>query len=153
MAPKRKNQSGKRIAKRADPSDRRKPAAKPKISAPESSGGGIRERPQEKDSGFGVLKVVGGGIVVLIIVSVILVKGLGQEVSSRGDKMPGELCESTNECERGSICYDYKGEKKRCYVTCSTEKGCEPGYTCTSSTSGRRKSARLRAVCVENAKL
>jgi len=154
MGKKKKNESGKRIVKRVDEAQTSKskpPAAETKS---ESFTPPIRERPREGDSGLGVLKVVGIVMISLIVGSVVLTKLLGTEDQGRGDKLPGELCESTTECASGSICYNYKDSKRRCHVTCSQDKGCEPGYTCTSSAqrSGRR-STRVRAVCVENAQL
>lgn len=151
---KKKGSSGKRVSRRVGPRDATapKPAAAPKKE--EEDKPRIPERMQEKDAGFGVIKVVIGVIVVLILAAGILSRLVGSEESVRGDKLPGELCESTQECESGSVCFAYADDKRRCLTTCPKGKKCEPGFTCVSAAeSAGRKSTRVRAICVEDSKV
>ncbi len=154
MAKKKKGTSGKRTAKRVDPQEqlqKKQPSGKLPVE-PEKPR--MPERIREKDAGFGVIKIVVGVLVVLILGSGVLLKLVGGSDTDRGNKLQGELCQSTKECSRGSICYSLKDEKKRCLATCPKGKVCEPGYTCTSAAeSSGRRSTRVRAVCVKNAKL
>lgn len=149
-----KVKSGKRVARRIGPGEeikRPKREAAPKEVEEKPR---ITERIQEKDAGFGVIKVVVGVIVVLILAAGVFSRMFGGEESARGDKIAGELCESTQECASGSICFAYGGDKRRCLETCPKGEACEPGYTCVSSAEqAGRKSTRVRAVCVEDAKV
>lgn len=156
MAKKKKSESGKRIAKRVSeeaPTPKAQETSAPREPEPKASS--VTDRIQEKDSGFGTIKVIVGVIVVLIIGAGLLGRYTGSEDLARGDLLPGERCESTQECAKGTICYSYKGEAKRCYHKCSLEDStCEPGFTCTSSsyTAGRKKT-KVRSICVEDSKL
>lgn len=149
-----KQKSGKRIARRVGPGEE---IARPKREAApkeEEDKPRIPERIQEKDAGFGVIKVVVGAIVVLILAAGVLSRMVGGEESARGDKIAGELCESTQECAPGSICFAYRDDRRRCLETCPKGETCETGYTCVSSAErAGRKSTRVRAVCVESSKV
>jgi hypothetical protein len=152
MGKKKRGKSGKKIARRVGPGD--EPKQREAAPEPEEAKPRIPERIREQDSGFGVIKVVVGVIVVLILGAGVLSRLVGNEESSRGDKIAGELCGSTQECQSGSICFSYGDDKKRCLVTCPKGKTCEPGYSCVSSAErAGRKSTRVRAVCVEDAKV
>lgn len=112
------------------------------------------ERMKEKDSGFGVLKGVGLVIIALILVSTVLFNRAGGRDALRGDKLPGESCERTSECQKGTVCYAYQGEKHRCMTSCSKKQPCDPGYTCvTAASQKRRKGIRVADVCVEDDKI
>ena len=100
------------------------------------------------------MKTVGIIISLLIVGSVVLYNRAGGNRSLRGDKMPGELCVETQECRAGTICYSYKGDKRRCMTSCYGTKQCPPGYTCVASTTQKkRKGFRVTDVCVENGSL
>jgi hypothetical protein len=146
---KKRGKSGKKVARRVGPGDEPKPKPKEAAPEPEEAKPRITERIREKDAGFGVIKAVVGVIVVLILGAGVLSRLVGSDESTRGDKIAGELCDSTQECQSGSICFSYGGDKKRCLITCPKGKDCEPGYTCVSSAErAGRKSTRVRAVCV-----
>jgi len=114
----------------------------------------VSERIQEKDSGFGVIKVVVGVIVVLILAAGVFSRMFGNQDAVRGDKTQGDICESTPDCKSGLICYAYGGGKHRCLADCRGDERCEPGFTCVSMVErAGRKSTRLRAICVEDAKV
>jgi hypothetical protein len=148
MATKRKGDSGKRGAKRVEP-DRPEGAPARKEPRDEPAAPRIAPRIQEQDSGLGVLKAVGIGIIVLILGAGVLSRMVGGEVDSRGDKLPGEKCDSTPECARGSICYAYQGGIHRCFTACSADEPCDPGYRCVSAAeqTGRRRT-KVRSVCI-----
>jgi hypothetical protein len=148
MATKKKAGSGKRIVKRVETQTTEATSAQ-KEAQEESEAPRIAPRIQEKDSGLGVLKGVGIGIIVLILGAGVLSRLMGGDVETRGEKLAGEKCGSTQECARGSICYAYKGEASRCFRTCSATEPCDPGFHCTSAAerAGRRKT-RVRSVCV-----
>jgi hypothetical protein len=152
---KKRGKSGQRIARRVAPGEETKPKKKREEAAPvQEAKPRITERIQEKDAGFGVIKVVIGVIVVLIIGAGVLSRLVGSEESTRGDKVPGDLCKSTQECASGSICFAYESEKRRCRVTCSENKVCEPGSTCVSAAErAGRKSTRVRAVCIDSSQV
>jgi hypothetical protein len=150
-----KTKSGKRVVRRVtgaeEPQPKKKQKAAPVEEEPKPR---ITERIQEKDAGFGVIKTVIGAIVVLILAAGVFSRMFGDEESLRGEKTPGEVCESTQECAKGSICFAYGEERKRCLVTCPKGKDCDPGYSCVSATErSGRKSTRVRAVCVKDAKV
>lgn len=154
MARKKKGgYSGKKAVRRVDPrAEKRIEPRKQEVPEPEKPR--IAERIREKDAGFGVIKVAAGVLVVLILGSGVLLKLLGGDEAVRGDKIAGETCESTQECERGNICYSYREDAKRCMKTCPNDKDCPAGHTCTSAAErSGRKSTRVRAVCVEDSKL
>ncbi|MCP4604308.1 MAG: hypothetical protein GY847_27940 [Proteobacteria bacterium] len=154
MGKKKKGTSGKRVVMRIDPQASKKTKKQQQRPNPEPEKTRIPERIQEKDSGFGVIKVAAGVIIALIVASMILFNQAGGQESIRGDKLPGESCQETSECAAGSICYSYKGSKKRCMTRCSPKNECNPGYTCISATQQkRRKGLRLTDICVENAQL
>ncbi|MFO8073639.1 MAG: hypothetical protein R6V85_17400 [Polyangia bacterium] len=156
MARQRKG-SGKRAARRVsrDESAPGKAEKKSQQSTPEDPDKPkISERPKETDSGFGVLKGVAIALIVLILGAGVVSRFIGGDDATRGDKLPGELCDETIECESGSICYSYKKNEKRCWKTCGADESCEPGYTCVSSAEqAGRKSTRVRAVCIEDDKV
>jgi hypothetical protein len=150
-----KTKSGKRVARRVGEGEEIRPKQTQKAApVEEEEKPRIPERIQEKDAGFGVIKVVVGVIVVLILGAGVLSRMIGDDESVRGDKVQGELCESTQECAKGSICFSYGDDKRRCRVTCSKDKTCEAGFSCVSSAErSGRKSTRVRAVCIEEAKV
>jgi hypothetical protein len=146
--------SGKKIARRDEPEAK---AAEPQGKArtePEPEGPPIRQRIREENSGFGVIKVACGVIIFLIIGAGVLGRLAGSDRLARGNKPTGARCEATEDCSKGSICYGYEGDPQRCMKTCDSRKICDSGYTCTSSLerTGRR-SSRVRAVCVGDARL
>jgi hypothetical protein len=108
-------------------------------------------RPKEGNPGFGVLKAVAAIIAVLVVGSAILFNRAGGRESIRGDKPVGEVCEKTVECEKGSICFAYKGDRHRCMKACSKRNPCESGSTCVSAASSKRKGIRVTEVCVPDA--
>ncbi len=121
---------------------------------PEKEKPRMPERLKEKDSGLGVLKGVGILIIALILVSTVLFNRAGGRDALRGDKLPGESCEKTEECQKGAVCYSYQGAKHRCMTSCSKKKPCDPGYTCvTQASQKRRKGIRVTDVCVEDDKI
>ena len=156
MAAKKKSSTGKkRVVRHEAP-----------VKSAESSGSSTKARPlekekprlperlKEKDSGLGVLKAVGFVIIALVLVSTVLFNRSGGRDSLRGDKLPGESCEETVECQKGSVCYFYKDSKRHCMETCSKNRPCGPGYTCvTAASQKRRKGIRVTDVCVEDAKI
>ena len=153
MAKKKKGASGKRTAKRVNPNEESPPKQSAIKESTETEKPRMPERIREKDAGFGLIKIVVGVLIVLILGSGLLIKLVGGGEADRGNKTQGELCKTTKECARGSVCYSYKGERKRCMVTCPKGKMCDPGFTCVSAAErSGRKSTRVRAVCVEDAK-
>ena len=152
-AKKRGGSSGKRVARRETSPER--PRAKRTPPPPETEDKPvIQERIREKDAGFGVIKVAVGVIIALIIGATALSRLTGTEDAARGDKLPGEMCESTTECEKGNICLAYHGDQRRCWKLCRPDSpDCEPGYSCVSSAQrSGRKGVRVRSICVEDAK-
>lgn len=151
-----KTKSGKRVARRVGASEEPKAKIKKQKAAPvqEEEKPRITERIQEKDAGFGVIKVVIGVIVVLILAAGAFSRIFGDEESVRGDGGQDELCQSTPECAKGLRCFAYGDDNRRCLKTCRGDEKCESGYTCVSSAerSGRKKTA-VRAVCVPDAKV
>lgn len=139
---------------RVDPNAKRSPETKEsKTASPEPTKPNLPERIQEKDAGFGVIKIIAGIIVALVIGSAVLFNRAGGRQRVRGDKLQGELCEETVECSSGSLCYSYKGEDERCMKLCSKENPCDPDQSCvTAAQQKRRKGFRLTDICVENAK-
>ena len=120
----------------------KEPEPKPKSELP--------KRINEKDSGFGVIKVVVGAIIVLILGSTAVSRIVGRQESQRGHKTVGERCENTKECRSGTICYAYKEKRKHCMETCYNSK-CKEGYTCVGAASQkRRKGIRITDVCVQD---
>ena len=113
----------------------------------------VTERIQEKDAGFGLLKGILGTLVVLILAAGALSRIIGEDRDERGDKLPGEQCELTEECRSGSICLAHQDEERRCLMRCDPEANdCDPGYTCTSVTARKtRKGVRVRTVCIKDA--
>jgi hypothetical protein len=151
MATKKKGDSGKRAAKRVEAGEAEARTAAPRERREEPEPPRVAPRIQEQDSGLGVLKAVGIGIIVLILGAGVLSRMVGGESEGRGDKLPGEKCDATEECARGSICYAYKGEARRCFKTCSADEPCQPGSRCASAAeqTGRRKT-RVRSVCIRD---
>ncbi|MDD5306979.1 MAG: hypothetical protein PHU25_06630 [Deltaproteobacteria bacterium] len=153
---KQSGSSGKKIARREEPGTK---AAEPQGKTrpepeTEPEGPPIRQRVREEGAGFGVIKVVCGIVIVIIIGAGILGRLAGSDQSDRGDKIEGARCGATPECGKGLLCFAYKDEESRCMKTCSPQKPCDTGYTCTSSMERvGRKSTRVRAVCVNNARL
>lgn len=122
--------------------------ANAKTRAPEPEKPRLPERVKEKDSGFGVIKVVVGVIILLVLGSTVLFNKSGGRESQRGHKAVGERCESTVECEKGTICYAFQTKRKHCMKTCYSSK-CPEGYTCAAAASQkRRKGVRITDVCV-----
>ncbi|MBW2276395.1 MAG: hypothetical protein JRF63_02820 [Deltaproteobacteria bacterium] len=151
-----KTKSGKRVTRRVGEGEEPKPTKTKQKAAPveKEEKPRINERLQEKDAGFGVIKVVIGVIVVLILAAGAFSRIFGDEESVRGDGDQDELCESTPECAKGLRCFAYGDEKRRCLKTCPGGEKCETGYTCVSAAerSGRKKTA-VRAVCVKDAEV
>jgi hypothetical protein len=122
----------------------------PKKNSPESDKPRIAERFQEKDAGFGVIKMVVGILIVLILGSVIALKLSGGQDPIRGSKTQGDPCQMTKECASGSICFSYKDLRNRCLATCSETDACDPKYTCTSVVQNPgQENMRRRKVCIE----
>lgn len=120
-----------------------------KPAAPESDEPRIAPRIKEKDGGFAVLKGVAIGIMALIVVSMVLFNRAGGQDTVRGDKLPGEQCENTVDCKKGTICYSYQGERRRCMTVCEKDRRCDPGYKCVSAADQRRrKGIRVTDICV-----
>jgi hypothetical protein len=145
--------SGKVVAKREAPA-----AASPKQAAPEQKPvekPKVTERIQEKDAGFGVIKVVAGVVIALIVGASILGRFFGGEGADRGDLGQGDRCQTTRECRSGYICHAHGDDAERCLELCDLRdaQSCEPGFTCVSTAqkSGRKK-VRLTDVCVPDAK-
>jgi len=154
MGKKKKGPSKKATAKRVSAPAPKKKAAKVLSAALEPEKPKMPERIKEKNAGVGVLKTVGGVILALIVGSMVLFNVSGGRKSARGDKILGEQCDKTAECASGTICYSYKGSKKRCMKRCSESKPCGPGFSCISATQQkRRKGVRIDDICVEDSKL
>ena len=152
----KKNPKGKRKLIRHEAPEPGSDGGSPKTAekAPDKERPRMPDRLKEKDSGFGVLKGVGLVIIALILVSTVLFNRAGGRDALRGDKLPGEPCEKTAECQKGSMCYAYQGDRHRCMTRCSKQNPCEPGYTCvTAASQKRRKGLRVADVCVEDAKI
>jgi hypothetical protein len=151
-----KTKSGKRVARRVGAGEPTTPkkAKQQAAPAPEEDKPRVPERIQEKDAGFGVIKVVIGVIVVLILAAGALSRILGNEESVRGDGVQDELCESTPDCAKGLRCFAYGDDKRRCLATCRGDEKCDPGHTCVSAAERKgRKKTLVRAVCVPDAKV
>jgi hypothetical protein len=145
--------SGKIIAKREEPAveapKKAEPAPEPALKRK------VPERIQEKDAGFGVIKVIAGVVIALIVGVSLLSHFFGGDDASRGSSGQDERCQSTTECKSGFICQAYAGDAERCLKLCEPDnpQSCEPGYECASSArSAGRKKMRLAAVCVPDAK-
>lgn len=152
MAAKKKGNRQRNIVRHTGQQDdvARKDKSKP-FAAAEPEKAKVPERIREKDSGFGVLKVVGAVIAILIVGSMVLYNRAGGRETLRGDKMHGEQCQETQECKSGMLCYSYKGVKKRCMTTCGKDKMCDPGYKCVTAAKQKgRKGFRLTDICVED---
>jgi hypothetical protein len=148
--------SGKKIARRDEP-EAKAPDAQGRTRTepePEPEGPTIRHRVREEGAGFGVIKVAAAVLIALIAGASILARLNGLDKLGHGDKIEGARCEATEECGSRLICFGYKDEPSRCMKICSPSRPCEPGYTCTSSMERvGRKSTRVRAVCVSNARI
>jgi len=151
-----KTKSGKRVAKRVGEGAVAAPKKKPqqKAAPVEEEKPRITERIQEKDAGFGVIKVVIGVIVVLILAAGAFSRIFGDEEAVRGNGQQDELCESTPDCAKGLRCFAYGDDNRRCLKICRGDQKCEPGYSCVSSAERKgRKKTVVRAVCVPEAKV
>lgn len=154
MAKRKHGSSGKRIASRSLGSQGAKTPKQADTGPEQPAPPRMPERIAEKDAGFGLVKIVVGGLILLILGSGAAVKLLGGSTNQRGDKVLDEICASTMECAAGSICFAYKDEKKRCMKTCPKGTNCDPEHTCTSAPENTgRKKTRVRAICVKNAAL
>lgn len=154
MGKKKKGPSKKSMAKRVIPADTRMRGVALNAASAEPEKPKVPERIKEKNAGFGVLKIVAGVILALIVGSMVLFNLAGGRESARGDRIVGERCDSTVECSTGSVCYAYKGGKKRCMARCGENRTCEPGFSCISSTQQkRRKGVRITDICVEDSNL
>jgi hypothetical protein len=153
---KKQSTSGKRSGRRVGArhvAEKKQAQAEQKASQEPESKPRITERIQEKDAGFGVLKWILGTLIVLILVAGALSRIIGEEQDSRGDKLPGEQCDLTEECRAGSICAAHQSEERRCLTRCQPDANeCDPGYTCTSITTRKtRKGVRVKTVCIKDA--
>lgn len=151
---KKKSDSGKRIARRED--NKPKPKKKEQSTAvPVEEKSGMPQRIQEKDAGFGTIKIVVGVFVALMIGALILTRLSGHDEDSRGDKVQGEQCALTKECKKGYRCVQHGDDLRKCMKSCFDDESiCDPGYTCTSTSQGAsRKKIKVQPVCVEDAKL
>ena len=128
-------------------------AAEPEKKEPLIPKTPISGRTKEANEGFGVLKGVAAVIAVLIIGSAILFNRAGGREASRGDKALGEACEHTEECAKGTICFEYGNDGHRCMKRCSKSNPCETGYTCMSGAASKRKGIRVLEICVPNNEL
>ena len=125
-----------------------------KPTAPERERPKMPTRTKEKGSGLDILKIVGFVIIALVVGSTILFNRSGGQDAMRGDKLQGESCKQTVECQKGSVCYSHNSSDLKCMKTCVKDKKCDPGYTCVSEGSlKRRKGFRIIPVCVEDDKL
>ncbi len=135
---------------RQDPPGPDKGQQKSKTQEPAPEKPRLPERIKEKDSGFGVIKVVVGVIIALVLGSTVLFNKMGGRESLRGHKGVGERCDATMECETGTICYDYQTKRKHCMRTCYNSE-CPEGYSCVAAaTQKRRKGVRITDVCVRD---
>jgi hypothetical protein len=144
--------SGKIIAKREAPVVEAPKKAAPAAPAEKSR---VPERIQEKDAGFGAIKVVAGIVIALILGVSILTRYFGGEDAGRGSSGQDELCANTPECKAGYICAPYGKDPERCLKLCDLEnpQSCETGHRCVSmAKQAGRKKIRLTDVCVPNAK-
>jgi hypothetical protein len=148
-----KGASGKRVVRRVGPDE--EPRAKQQETPSEAEDKPrVPERIHEADSGFGAIKIVVGVIVVLILAAGVFSRLFGNDNETRGDKLPGEACESTQDCKSGSVCFAYGTDRRRCLATCAGDDACDPGHTCVSTAErAGRKSTRVRRICVEDAKV
>ena len=154
MAGKKKRPMGKKKVVRHEIAEKGGKSSDARTKSPEKEKPRMPERMKEKDSGLGVLKWVAGIILTLVVISAVLFNRAGGRDAMRGDKIVGESCEETVECEKGTICYTYKDERRQCMQRCAKDKPCDPGYTCVSSaTQKRRKGIRVTDVCVEDRKI
>ena len=92
--------SGKKVARRVDKgSAALANQAKEEVAKPdEPDKPRMPERIREENAGFGVIKAGTAILIILILASGVLLKLFGGEEATRGDKIVGELCESTPEC-------------------------------------------------------
>jgi len=145
---------GRRVSGREKPKQQKQQEQVVKAAAPAPEAKPrITERIQEKDAGFGLLKGILGALVVLILLAGALSRIIGEEQDERGDKLPGELCELTEECRTGSICESHQDDERRCFARCDPDANdCDPGYTCTSLAARKtRKGVRVKTVCIKDA--
>ena len=115
----------------------------------------VPERIQEKDAGFGTIKIIAGVIIALIVGVSILGHFFGGEGADRGSSGQDERCQNTQECKPGYICHAHGDTAERCLKLCEIgdAQSCEPGYQCVSTAKkAGRKKMRLTDVCVPNAK-
>ncbi len=150
MASKKTKSGGKKKIKRV-PVAGQEPKKEAKKSKPEPETKRVPKRVTEKDQGFGVIKTVAGVLIALVVGSMILFNLSGGQEDTRGDKISGERCAETLECQSGSVCYSYKDAEKRCMMRCSKKTACDSGYTCVAAAQQKgRKGIRITDVCVED---
>jgi hypothetical protein len=145
--------SGKIIAKREAPVVEAPKKAAPAAPAEKSR---VPERIQEKDAGFGAIKVVAGIVIALIVGVSILGRLFGGDEADRGSSGQDERCQNTPECKSGYLCHAYGDDSERCLKLCDlgNPQSCEPGYQCVSTArQAGRKKMRLTDVCIPNAKV
>ena len=146
--------SGKRVARRVTEGEEARPKPKKQVSAPveEEKKPRITERIQEKDAGFGVIKVMIGVIVVLILAAGAFSRLVEDDDDLRGDKVQGDPCGRTDECQSGMVCRSYQDSPKQCLKLCEADDACDEGYACVTATRPGRKKTTLKKVCVKGAK-
>jgi hypothetical protein len=145
--------SGKIIAKREQPVVEEPKKAAPAAAAPAKPR--MPERIQEKDAGFGAIKVVAGIIVALIVGVMVLTRFSGGDAAERGDSGQDERCQNTQECKAGYVCQAHRNDAERCLKLCEVKnpQSCDPGYQCEpAAKQAGRKKMRLIDVCIPNAK-
>jgi hypothetical protein len=143
--------SGKIIAKREEQAVE----APKKAAAPPAEKPRMPERIQEKDAGFGAIKIVAGVVIALIVGVGILTRITGGEGADRGSSGQDERCQNTQECKAGYVCQAHRNDVERCLKLCEVKnpQSCEPGYQCSpAAKQAGRKKMRLIDVCVPNAK-
>ena len=146
--------SGKIIAKREAAAVEAPKKAAPAAAPPEKPR--MPERIQEKDAGFGTIKVIAGVVIALIIGVYVLGHFFGGDSVSRGSSGQDERCQNTQECKPGYLCHAYGGDGERCLKLCELNdpQDCEPGYQCVSTAKqAGRKKVRLTDVCIPDAKV
>ena len=153
MAVQKKRVSAKKKVVRHTAETAAEKAAESKKKEPLIPPSPISSRPKESNEGFGVLKGVAAVIAILIIGSAILFNRAGGREAARGDKELGESCASTQECAKGSICFEYDADGHRCVERCSKSNPCDTGYTCVSAASSKRKGIRVTEICIQNDKV
>jgi len=147
---KKKGGSGQRISRKQDPIKKDKPKIK-ETNAPIMEKPRVSERVHETDSGFGVIKAVVIGIVILILAATVLSRLSGTNNLSRGDKGQDESCQGTTECSKGLVCHPFQGNAKTCMQLCSPgKKECDIGYKCISDARVGRKKTRIRTICTKD---